>query len=72
MKGNYNFTFYLLGLLVLQGWNLFSQGRDNLWMMGYSSYAGLPYGGTNIDFSSGIPSVYYVNRPQNIVARGKV
>lgn len=37
-------------------------------MMGYSSYAGLPYGGTNIDFSSGMPSVYYVNRSQNINA----
>lgn len=68
MKAKYSFTLYLLGLLLLPCENLFSQGRDNLWMMGYSSYAGLPYGGTNIDFNSGMPSVYYVNRPQNIVA----
>ncbi len=46
----------------------FSQGIDNLWMMGYESSAGFPYGGINIDFSSGVPNIYGVNRIQNFKA----
>lgn len=40
--------------------------------MGYYSYAGIPYGGTNIDFTGGSPSIYYVNRDMNIVMSNAV
>ncbi len=43
----------------------FGQGLTNLWMMGYNNLSGPPLGGTNIDFSSGSPNIYYVNRTMN-------
>ncbi len=43
---------------------LFSQGLSNLWMMGYESSSGLPFGGTNIDFDNGgLPYYIYRNMP---------
>jgi hypothetical protein len=38
------------------------QGRNNLWMFGYASWAGLPYGGTNLEFNSDTVGINYVNR----------
>jgi hypothetical protein len=37
------FAFFLFPVAV------FSQGIDNLWMMGYASFGGPPNGGINID-----------------------
>lgn len=36
-----------------------SQGLNNLWMGGYESVGGLPWGGTDIDFSTGSPVATY-------------
>ncbi len=33
--------------------------------MGYDNWLSLPYGGTNIDFSTGTPVIYYINRTMN-------
>lgn len=43
-----------------------SQGLSNLWLFGYGSYTSPGFGGTNIDFSSGIANVYAHSRPMNI------
>ncbi len=40
--------------LVLQ-----AQGYNNLWLMGYGNLAQLPFGGSNIDFVTGSPNVYF-------------
>lgn len=36
-----------------------TQGINNLWIMGYESYAGIPGGQTKIDFFNGTPFIYY-------------
>ncbi len=41
---------------------LLSQGINNLWMMGYLSQAGPPWGGINMDFKTGQPVISYVSR----------
>jgi hypothetical protein len=46
--------------------NTFSQGVNNLWLMGYQSWASQPFGGVNIDFATGIPAVNYVDRQFNL------
>jgi hypothetical protein len=51
----------LVSFLSLAGHSS-GQGLNNLWMGGYSSDAGPPYGGTNIDFISGSVDIYYVDR----------
>ncbi|HKR04825.1 MAG TPA: hypothetical protein VJY62_09330, partial [Bacteroidia bacterium] len=46
------------------GKKTFAQGINNFYLMGY--YSGMSgFGGTNIDFISGSPNIYYVNRPMN-------
>ncbi len=40
----------------------FAQGLNNFFLMGYENYAGLPWGGTNVNFSSGTPDIYYQYR----------
>lgn len=40
----------------------FCQGLNNLWLGGYASLDGMPYGGTNLDFISGNVDIYYVAR----------
>ena len=47
--------------LILAGISLNApgQGINNIWLMGYSSSAGLPFGNTRIDFSSGVPNITY-------------
>jgi hypothetical protein len=52
-------------LFVLFSCNLFSQGVSNLWLMGYASWAGPPYGGTNFDFSGGTLNISYQSRLMN-------
>ncbi len=52
-------------LIIVNSLCVFSQGIDNLWMLGYDSHSGLPFGGTNFEFSQGVPNIYYVNRIQN-------
>ncbi|RZK99440.1 MAG: hypothetical protein EOO89_31120, partial [Pedobacter sp.] len=52
----------LLGVLTTFSFSIQAQGLNNLWQLGYASYDGLPYGGTNIDFSTGTANVYYQNR----------
>lgn len=42
-----------------------NQGLSNLWYMGYSSWAGPPTGGINIDFYTGVPVINYVSRPMD-------
>ena len=46
--------------------NIMSQGLNNLWVMGYESVTGRPFGGTNIDFSNGFADTSYVSRPMNL------
>ena len=54
------FTFFLMS------WGTaFTQGRSNLWLLGYDSGSGAGWGGTRIDFSSGIPNVSYEFRTMN-------
>jgi hypothetical protein len=55
-------TFYLF----LSSFLAFGQGVNNFWIMGYGSQFGPPYGGTNIDFISGSPNIYYVNRQMDM------
>lgn len=43
----------------------FSQGVNNLWLMGYASWAGTPWGGTNFDFAGGNLNVSYQSRVMN-------
>lgn len=50
-----------IGLLTVPA-SLSAQGLNNLWMGGFSSWAGPPYGGTNLDFITGSANIYYVNR----------
>lgn len=47
-------------LLFFCWMNSFSQGRNNLWMLGYYPD---PLGKANIEFSSGSPVITSVNRP---------
>ena len=46
--------------LVLPG-----QGLNNLWLGGHQSWAGLPHGGTDINFLTGVPVISYVSRDIN-------
>ena len=39
-----------------------AQGLNNLWMGGYGSNAGLPFGGSDLDFITGAADIYYVER----------
>ncbi len=57
------YLYFIIPLFVAS--NSFSHGITNLWMMGYDNGASLPFGGTNIDFSSGTPNIYHVNRTMN-------
>jgi hypothetical protein len=49
-------------LLLTTPVGLIAQGLNNLWMGGYASWAGPPYGGVDIDFSSGSLVVSAVSR----------
>src|ERR1039457_3487498 len=52
--------FIILFLLISS--HLFSQGVNNLWLMGYESWAGRPYGGTNLNFIGGLMDTSYQSR----------
>jgi hypothetical protein len=49
-----------------------SQGVNNLWLMGYESWAGPPFGGSNIDFSNGVPDTSYINRSMDFYVTNAV
>ncbi|MCB8931210.1 MAG: hypothetical protein H6535_08915 [Bacteroidia bacterium] len=52
--------FYgLLILFGLFGQSKAQQGINNNWLMGYSSWGGVPFGQTNIDFYNGVPVLSY-------------
>lgn len=58
--------FLLLSLypIVVNAQN--DQKRDNLWLFGYESNpTNLDFGGTNINFSTSPPDIYYEYRPMN-------
>ncbi|MCX6290955.1 MAG: hypothetical protein NT126_04255, partial [Bacteroidetes bacterium] len=55
------FTFFLI--LIIS--NCFSQGINNLWLMGYTNWHGLPWGGIDMNFSGGLLNVNYHNRIMN-------
>jgi len=53
----------IVSVTVVVGSNSSAQtGLNNLWMGGYSEQYGLPWGGTDLDFSSGSVIVSQVNR----------
>jgi len=44
---------------------LFSQGVNNLWLMGYQSWAGYPFGGTDVNFINGSADTIFHARQMN-------
>src|ERR1041384_4739714 len=52
-------------LLLLISSNVFAQGVDNLWVMGYESGSGPPFGGINMDFTGGNLTINYLFRNMN-------
>ena len=50
----------LLSFTTLHG-----QGIDNLWMMGYESWAGIPFGGIEMDFNTGSMVLSYRPKQMN-------
>jgi len=62
------FALMILNYLII---NLtYSQGLNNLWLLGYDSPSGLPWGGIEMDFNNGSPQISYVNRPMEFLGRG--
>ncbi|MCX6290297.1 MAG: hypothetical protein NT126_00865 [Bacteroidetes bacterium] len=57
-------TFWLL-IFLLTTSICFSQGINNLWLMGYQSWAGIPYGGTNMNFTGSNLNISYQTRIMN-------
>ncbi|MCX6292657.1 MAG: hypothetical protein NT126_12995, partial [Bacteroidetes bacterium] len=57
-------TFWLL-IFLLTTSICFSQGINNLWLMGYVSWSGVPFGGTNMNFIGGSLNITYQNRIMN-------
>ncbi|MDX9750629.1 MAG: T9SS type A sorting domain-containing protein [Flavobacteriales bacterium] len=66
MQRRTNLARAVRAALVLQFWNPFigvhAQGLNNLWTGGYASWAGLPYGGIDIDFQGNNAAISYVVR----------
>lgn len=52
-------------LLFIYSYNVQSQGINNLWLMGRSSWAGPSFGGVNMDFTGGVLSISHQIRPMN-------
>jgi len=44
----------------------YGQGIDNIWMFGYASYAGIPFGGMELNFMSGSMVLTYRPKPMNM------
>ena len=51
------FLFLVIAVFTIEP--SYSQGYNNLWLMGYGNYAPLPFGGTNIDFYTGTANAYF-------------
>ena len=67
MKRRTNLARAVRAALVIAPVSLFTtvsaqQGLNNLWMMGFDSHVGIPWGGTNIDFFTGTADIYYQPR----------
>jgi hypothetical protein len=54
------FFFFLFSFFISTG-----QGINNLWLMGYDSQSGIPYGGTDLNFSNSMLSINYHSRPMD-------
>ncbi|MBK8846472.1 MAG: hypothetical protein IPO27_08025 [Bacteroidetes bacterium] len=59
------FKCFLLLLCCIISINVKSQGLSNIWLSGYASWGGLPFGGIEIDFINGAPNVQYKYIPMN-------
>lgn len=57
------FVLFSLFCLVYLSGSCQNQGINSLWQVGYASWAGPPYGGTDINFFTGNPIITYKNRP---------
>ena len=55
----------LLFLFNSFGFISFGQGVNNLWLMGYGSWAGPPFGGINMDFTGSVLNINYQTRLMN-------
>ncbi|HRB38907.1 MAG TPA: hypothetical protein PK134_08390, partial [Bacteroidia bacterium] len=51
--------YILFILLIAVKISIAQQGINNNWLMGYSSFGGLPFGNTKFDFFNGIPIINY-------------
>ena len=51
--------YILFILLIAVKISTAQQGINNNWLMGYSSFGGLPFGNTKFDFFNGIPIINY-------------
>ncbi|MBL0052026.1 MAG: hypothetical protein IPP29_11225 [Bacteroidetes bacterium] len=49
---------FLIIALIVNG----QQGITNKWLMGYSSFGGIPFGGSDINFITGVPVISYKYR----------
>ncbi|MBK8846464.1 MAG: T9SS type A sorting domain-containing protein [Bacteroidetes bacterium] len=59
------FKCFLLLLCCIISINVKSQGLSNIWLSGYASWGGLPFGGTVLDFKTGSINVNYKYIPMN-------
>jgi hypothetical protein len=63
-----NFLF-----IILINFHVNSQGLNNLWLLGYDSYTSPGWGGTDIDFFSGMPFITSHQRTMNFtVCNGSI
>jgi hypothetical protein len=68
MKKQIHICLFILSFYT----NCKSQGINNLWLMGYESWAGPPFGGININFINGTADTSYINRNMNFNATNAV
>jgi len=62
MKNKYKKRLLILLFMFSGIHNSYSQGIDNIWLMGYDTWAGPPWGGIKWDFSINPVSIVYENR----------
>jgi len=66
-----NKLIYFLFYIFLTG-TCYSQGINNLWLLGYDNPTGppwgLPYGGIDIDFMTGVPDISFESRNINFTS----
>lgn len=57
--------YYIFILNIIFPLMSLSQGIDNLWLMGYASWYGRPYGGINLNFQGGVLDTSWQDRKMN-------